>query len=44
LTKGQEVICQGDSRDDYGRLLAVCTTAAGEINAALVRQGLAWHL
>jgi endonuclease YncB( thermonuclease family) len=42
LTKGQEVTCRGGSHDDYGRLLAVCTTGSGEINAKLVRQGLAW--
>ena len=42
LTKGQEVTCRGDSRDVYGRLLAVCSTGSGEINASLVRQGLAW--
>jgi endonuclease YncB( thermonuclease family) len=42
LTNGQEVTCRGDTRDDYGRLLAVCTTASGEINASLVRDGLAW--
>jgi endonuclease YncB( thermonuclease family) len=41
LTKGQEITCRGDSYDDYGRLLAVCT-ASQEINASLVRQGLAW--
>ncbi len=42
MTKGQEVTCRGDSHDDYGRLLAVCTTGSGEINNALVRQSLAW--
>ncbi|WP_046866739.1 thermonuclease family protein [Microvirga massiliensis] len=42
LINGQTVTCQGDAHDDYGRLLAVCTTASGEINAALVSQGFAW--
>lgn len=34
LTEGREVTCRGDSHDDYGRLLAVCTTASGEITPA----------
>jgi hypothetical protein len=34
--------CRGESLDEYGRLLGICSTAQGEINAALVRQGLAW--
>ena len=42
LTAGQSVFCRGESTDDYGRLLAVCTTPRGEVNAGLVRQGLAW--
>jgi endonuclease YncB( thermonuclease family) len=42
LTAGQSVTCRGQGRDDYGRLLAVCSTTRGEINSALVRQGLAW--
>jgi hypothetical protein len=42
LTNRKEIICRGDCHDDYGRLLAVCTTAFGEINESLVRQGLAW--
>ena len=42
LTTGQPVTCRGDTKDDYGRLLAVCTTPKGEVNASLVRQGLAW--
>jgi endonuclease YncB( thermonuclease family) len=42
LTAGQTVTCRGRDRDDYGRLLAVCSTSRGEINSALVRQGFAW--
>jgi len=37
------VRCTGSEMDDYDRLIAICTTAGGEdINAALVREGLAW--
>lgn len=42
LTAGQPVTCRGESHDEYGRLLGVCTTPNSEINAFLVRQGLAW--
>lgn len=38
-----KVMCRGTEYDDYGRLLAHCTTADGaSINEALVREGLAW--
>lgn len=37
------VICQGSSTDDYGRLIAVCSTSsAPDINSLLVAEGLAW--
>jgi endonuclease YncB( thermonuclease family) len=42
LTAGRTVTCRGQGRDDYSRLLAVCTTPRGELNEAMVRQGLAW--
>jgi endonuclease YncB( thermonuclease family) len=42
LTIGTVVTCRGESQDEYGRLLGVCSTLRGEMNAALVRQGLAW--
>lgn len=35
------VRCAGSARDDYGRLIAVCAGAGGEINARLVRDGWA---
>ena len=42
LTTGT-VTCSGSGYDDYGRLLAHCTTADGAtINETLVREGLAW--
>lgn len=33
--------CAGSEQDRYGRLLAVCTVKGTEINAALVRAGMA---
>lgn len=37
------VACDGDERDDFGRLLALCDAYDGTpINAALVAEGLAW--
>lgn len=36
------VSCRGSTRDDYGRLLATCSTERGEINRRLVAEGLAW--
>jgi hypothetical protein len=42
LTADHTVICRGQGLDDYGRLLAVCSTSRGELNVAMVRQGLAW--
>ena len=34
--------CQGRETDKYGRLLAICFNGTTDINAAMVRQGLAW--
>jgi endonuclease YncB( thermonuclease family) len=42
LITGQAVTCQGRGLDDYGRLLAVCSTSRGEINSDLVHEGHAW--
>lgn len=42
LTAGRTVTRRGHGLDDYGRLLAVCNTPRGELNEAMVRQGLAW--
>jgi len=36
------VTCEERGRDDYGRTLAVCWAKGREINAQLVREGLAW--
>lgn len=42
IVAGKTVECRGRGQDDYGRLLAICSADAREINASLVQQGLAW--
>jgi endonuclease YncB( thermonuclease family) len=42
LIDGRAVTCTGDERDLYGRLIAICSVAGRELNAQLVREGLAW--
>lgn len=42
VTRGQTVACDAAGTDKYGRILAVCFVEGEDINAALVRQGLAW--
>ena len=41
LTRGRLVACDDRGRDRYGRVVAVCRTESGEINAAIVRRGWA---
>lgn len=41
LIRGQPVTCTERDRDRYGRIVAVCRTDAGELNAAMVRRGWA---
>ncbi len=36
-----EVTCQGDTRDRYGRLIAVCCAGGTDLNGAMVLQGWA---
>jgi len=36
------VVCHARGHDSYGRVLAVCTAGGREINAEMVRAGLAW--
>lgn len=43
LTKGHQVSCRGDFYDDFGRLIATCTTKNIEINKELVSLGMAWN-
>lgn len=38
----RDVACVSHGNDAYGRMLGVCTTAGLDINAYLVRNGLAW--
>lgn len=42
LIDGRPVTCRGDQRDDYGRVLGVCSAGGRELNAELVREGSAW--
>ena len=42
LLAGQHVTCTGSGYDFYGRLLASCAVAGRELNAEMVRSGLAW--
>jgi len=42
LVKDQTVRCEPRGTDRYGRYLGVCSTGDVEINADLVRRGLAW--
>jgi endonuclease YncB( thermonuclease family) len=39
---GRTVVCRGRERDRYGRFLGICSVERDELNAALVREGLAW--
>lgn len=41
LIDGQPVTCTGHDADRYGRLVARCTGAAGDLGAAMVEQGAA---
>ncbi len=41
ITRGQTVACDAAGTDKYGRTLAVCFVEGEDINASLVRQGLA---
>lgn len=42
LTEGQSVTCRGHETDKYGRLIATCLKDGVDLNAVLVREGLAW--
>lgn len=41
LVAGRDISCEGWERDRYGRLLAVCSAGATELNGELVAQGWA---
>jgi endonuclease YncB( thermonuclease family) len=42
LMTGAEVRCEGEEKDDYGRLLGTCSVGVQNINARMIRDGLAW--
>jgi endonuclease YncB( thermonuclease family) len=42
LVADQHVSCRTEGSDRYGRVLAVCSAAGRDVNAELVRAGLAW--
>lgn len=42
MTAGREVHCTGTEYDSYGRLIAICYVGSLELNAEMVRRGLAW--
>ncbi len=42
LVRDRSVDCLSRGADKYGRMLAVCSTAGLELNAAMVREGMAW--
>ena len=42
LIAGRDVNCQARGHDAYGRVLGVCAAGAHEINAQMVRAGMAW--
>lgn len=41
LLRGRSVSCAVKERDRYGRTVAMCSTEAGDLGAAMVRQGQA---
>jgi endonuclease YncB( thermonuclease family) len=42
LVQGQTVACEERGRDKYNRTLAVCFVGALDLNAEMVRRGMAW--
>ena len=42
LTAGRSLTCRSRGADKYGRLLGVCAVDGLDINAEMVRRGLAW--
>jgi endonuclease YncB( thermonuclease family) len=42
MTESRTVTCEPRGHDKYGRTLAICFADGRDINAAMVRQGLAW--
>jgi endonuclease YncB( thermonuclease family) len=42
LVAGRQVHCESKGRDKYGRVLGLCFADGVELNAEMVRRGLAW--
>jgi endonuclease YncB( thermonuclease family) len=42
MVRGQDVTCESRGHDKYDRMLGVCFAAGRNVNAAMVRAGLAW--
>jgi endonuclease YncB( thermonuclease family) len=42
LVSGREVTCRSEGRDKYDRRLGVCSVERLDLNAEMVRRGLAW--
>ena len=42
LTRDREVVCDGRGHDKYNRVLAVCFAGGQDLNAEMVRRGMAW--
>jgi endonuclease YncB( thermonuclease family) len=42
LVEGREVVCAHKGWDKYGRFLGICSVEGLDINAEMVRQGMAW--
>lgn len=42
MVAGRQVACESHGNDKYGRMLAICFADGQDINARMVRAGLAW--
>ena len=42
LMRGPSVRCEGNAKDAYGRVLGTCFVGDQNVNAQMVREGLAW--
>jgi endonuclease YncB( thermonuclease family) len=42
LVKGHEVTCENRGHDRYGRMIGLCRADGVDIQAAMVRSGMAW--
>ncbi|HWK33445.1 MAG TPA: thermonuclease family protein [Hyphomicrobium sp.] len=42
LVRGHTVTCENRGHDKYGRMLGICFVKGRDINAEMVREGLAW--